>query len=298
MIIKTKVEFVPLTRELAIRFAGMEPLPGEREKNPARTKFFQDLVKSGDFRYPVWSVAAIDGEDKEYRADGQHTSNVLAEMAPEDFPSDLMVTIYHFNIDKADTLKLFDMFDNPQSSRKNVDVMGVFRAEHKDLVGLPPSFLMKIASGIDFHEKSIAGAVTFKPRRHGYYFNREDARRFALWAYQWESSTHAINKWMLGRHGLVAEMFADFKAKEDLATAFWNEVMTELNSNEDVAAFIEAMRDLSSRPRITQDKFRAKAKKMWTRYVHLIAPKVGDVEMPEQVLMPPQQPQTGSELRA
>ena len=129
MITKRKSELIPLTKELAAQFAGMRPLPGERPLRQARLKFFQSCVRNEIFNSPTWAQVFVGDDATPYRADGQHTSYVLAHCEEAIFPTAVSVTIDTWAVDSENELgDLFDLFNNPVSVRSNSDKMGVFRS--------------------------------------------------------------------------------------------------------------------------------------------------------------------------
>jgi hypothetical protein len=269
---KISAELLPLTHELAKKIATMPSLPGERDKKPSRIKFFQAHIKEGTFGSPTWSIAVVKDsqETREFRADGQHTASTLAELTKEEFPKDLKVTLQKFEIDsiREDGAGLFNMFDNPQSARSNTDVMGVYRAHFDDLQALSAPFLVKVAHGIDFYIRDLP--LTERPaqlpsRQHGLFWEEEEYRRFALWLSTWREAKYSF---MISKPGLVAEMLADWKGDEDIATEFWGYVLTVSHPdvNHDTRELAETIKEWSSKSKYRQDKFRSRAKKVFERY--------------------------------
>jgi hypothetical protein len=267
---------VPLTLELAKKFCTMSPLVGERPKKPIRLKHFQDHIKAGSFGEPIWSVAVLKGGGQEYRADGQHTSTVLAELAPNKFPEDLKVTIRRFEIDSVeeDAGALFERFDSPGSARTNTDVMGIHRAEHEDLSALALAFLVQVASGIDFYLKSLPVAEGATParrwecRKHGFYYNEIENRNFALWLHQWDGTKHFD---FVGRSGVMAEALADWKASPGLATEFWSYVFKENHPdpNHETRELVSTIKEMAGKPKFKQSDYRSRSKKYWSRFRRL-----------------------------
>lgn len=273
MVKKITSELLPLTRELAKRFDEMRPLPGERPKRESRLEYFEDRLRDGGLQSPTWAIALLDGV--EYRADGQHTSHLLATCEDQWFPQDQSVTVSTFAIESMDdAVPLFEIFDNPISARSNSDRMGVYLAGLTDLAEVDRTFLGRVARGIDYSRRDAnkdghAQLVTYGARSHGLYFLDEDSRRFALWLYPLHATKHM---WMFHKPGIVAEMFADWSLSADLALAFWREVLTESNPDpgDETRELSTTLKDWSKRqPRIRQDKFRLRAKRTWERYRRL-----------------------------
>jgi hypothetical protein len=278
MVNKVSSELLPLTRELARRFAEMKPVPGERPLRPSRVKHFEELLRQHLFYSPNWAQVTIEQEGKEetLRADGQHTSQVLAACDDATFPSDLNVTITTYRINPSDLANLFDLFDNPISARTNTDKMGVFVADYEALTGIDRGFLAKAARGIDFYLREAKGESAdgvlpwrmrlFPSRDHGLYFRDEANQQWAIWLYQWREAKHS---WMISKPGIVAEMYVDWRQYPMIAGEFWGQVFTESNPdpNDDTRELASTLKDWARRqPAMKQDKFRARARKIWERY--------------------------------
>ena len=283
MVKKLKSELVPLTRPLAERFAQMTPLPGERALRPARVRFFEARVQDTTFNSPNWSLTTIGDSDHEYRADGQHTSHVLALCTDEQFPEHLLVTINTYHLDsEEDRVQLFDLFDNPNSARTNLDKMGIFIATHTDLAHIEDrAYLSKVAHGIDYHNRE-GKLETHTARDFGMYFDVPVNRAFANWLYRWHEAEHA---WMIGKPGVVAEIYADWLSYPALAADFWGQVITESNPDpdDDTRELARTLKDWSRKqPRFKQDKFRVRAKKTWDRFRRIAA----DSRTGESILAP------------
>lgn len=256
----------------------MKPLLGERDKKQARLKFFSNHLKQGTFGSPTWSIAKLRTTGDELRCDGQHTSSVLAAIAVEEFPTNMNVTLQIYAIDSVenDGPILFDMFDNPQSARTNTDAMGIHRAHFDDLIRLDNAFLVKVANGIDFYLKDLVsnsetgGSIHRWPsRKHGFYFDDEEHRRFALWLNRWKDAKYA---WMISKPGIVAEMFSDWKMQETIATTFWGYVIRfdHPEVNHETRELAEKLKDMCRSSRYKQDHFRNHAQRVWKRYRRLI----------------------------
>ena len=156
MIRKVDSKDVPLTPELAKQFATMRAMPGERPLKPSRLEFHRRNLRDHRFNSPTWHIAVLkSGED--FRCDGDHTSTVLSTCSQELFPNNMLVTVIRWEIDslEVDGVALFDMFDNPASSRGEVDKMTFYRATHPDLNGVGAAFLLCISKGIKSHNQLV-----------------------------------------------------------------------------------------------------------------------------------------------
>lgn len=266
MFSKTDVRLERLTPELAKEFAAMTPMPGEREIKPVRLTFFLNHIKEGSFVAPTWAVGKCRGSGETYRLDGQHSSYVLANLAEDRFPKDLLVTIqtYEFDSLDQDSFGLFNLFDNPIAARSNTDIMGVHTAHHPDLKSLGSKFLVTVTNGIWFHEHSLKDGLVLKPRERGGYFANPANREFALWVERFRGS---INEVLIKRQGVMAEIYADWKYNPAMALEFWSLVLTESHPDPDHETR-ELSRVLKSwKPKERkQDEFRKQAQKIWMRF--------------------------------
>lgn len=258
-----------LTRELAQQFTNMPHLPGERDCKPGRILFFQKHLAEGTFIDPTWSKGICKEDGKEYRLDGQHSSFALATLdMAQPFP-ELMVTIQSYEFDSLsdDAPTLFDIFDNPASVRTDVDIIGIFKAPFDDLKELPKAYLDRAAKGVLFYNRELVDkskAVIFRKRQKGLYFKETVNREFAVWLYQFIGSKH---DWLIGKDGVVAEIYSDFQYNPTLAFEFWSYVFNESHPDPD-----HVTRDLSS----TLKEWSRAAKKKTAIQFHKLTKKTWD----------------------
>jgi hypothetical protein len=283
MIEKVKSELLPLTRAVAIQFAEMRPLPGERQLREARVKYFQGRAASGKFRSPRWSQALVGEDPNPWRGDGQHTSHVLSHLEEAQFPQGLNVTIETWQLDDmSQSAEFFDMFDNPISARSNLDKLGVYVAEFADLKDIEHKFINRILGGIHFFQLDLikqqeqqgnkVALIVNNARDRGVYLHDADVRSFVIWIHQWY---HAHNNWMFEKPGITAEIYADWKALPQIAEDFWGEVLLGSNPDpeDETRELARVLAEWAEPKRKTkQDKFRARVRKTWNRYRKLNAP--------------------------
>jgi hypothetical protein len=267
-----KSEIVPLTHTLAREFATMEKLPGERPLKSTRLRFFEDHVAAGTLRDLRWTKGIHRETGKCYRLDGQHTSTVLATLAPERFPRHLQVEISTWEFDSLgdDRPAIFDMFDNPKSARSNEDMMGVLTCEYEELRALGNPFAVKVAAGIAEYESTQKIPQLYPPRRRGMYFLAvPEYRTFAVWLHGFEHHHALVNPGMFGNKGIVAEMVADWKISVPLATEFWSYVLFENHPDRDhvTRELAEDLKrwSLKHEQRPAKD-YRLRSQKAWRRF--------------------------------
>jgi hypothetical protein len=279
MYYKKSTRIEPLTQDLAKQVAAMPGLPGERQIRGARLKFLHNHLRNGSFVGPNWAVAIHETSGETFRINGQHSSNMLANLGQEDFPEGLNVTIdtYGFTDMREDAPGLFNLFDHPRSARSDTDFMGISRAFYPEFANMDNAFLVKVASGIDANirlrmEKADSSTKTiiyeelFPHRDHGYYFLKEEYRQFAVWLYQWRETTHFP---FIGRNGVTSEILDDWRAEADFSTEFWGYVFRE-NHPDPEHESRELVRDLQllsmKSKKVSADEWQKKARKYWQRY--------------------------------
>lgn len=320
MYFKKSTRIEPLTPELAKEIAAMPGLPGERELRPARLKFLRSHIKDRSFVGPNWAIAVGDKTGETFRINGQHSSNLLASLEPEEFPDGLNVTIdvYEFTDFDTDAAGLFNLFDHPRSARTDTDFMGIFRARHEEFVGMDNAFLVKIASGIDANirmrvEKAEGGAKTqlygelLPHREHGNYFENKQYRQFAVWLYQWRNTTHFA---FVGRNGVTSEILEDWRASVEFATEFWSYVFRENHPDPEHESreLVRELQALVMKPKkVAADEWQKKTRKYWSRFYRFrrtqeleAATVVEDHREEEEsiVPMPHVIPETGAGIQA
>lgn len=260
----------PLTKELAQQFAKMPRLPGERELKQSRMAQLRTLLETGRFLAPIWAKGFCLEDQKHYRLDGQHTSELLATLESS-FP-DLTVTIVNYEFDSvaADAPNLFDIFNNPLSTRTDLDKLSVYRAGHADLEDIDHKFLEKVLKGIRFYEaKILKKPNVLSGRNKGTYLANRENRDFARWLWKFHDAKHG---WLVGKDGVVGEICSDYHHDADLADEFWSFVFKE--NHPDVE---HPTRELSSRLRDWSksekkrkaEQFYKETKKIWERYRRL-----------------------------
>jgi len=263
----TNVSLESCTQAYATAFATMPALPGERALRPARLKYLTECRQAGQFTSPTWAVVIDKVTSQRYRANGQHSSKMLMDCPPEEYPASLMVIVEEYTTDdfEHDAVAIFDIFDSPRSARTNEDVMNLYRSGYPELAAVSSAFCVHIASGIAMFEKSRKNGVLYEPRKRGLYLETPSYRDFILWAVAFEDSHHG---WLFGKPGVVAEMIANRESDPADADEFWRLVLTEAHPDPDheTRELTRTLREWASKPRVRQERFRKEAAKQWRRY--------------------------------
>ena len=249
--------------------AQMPGLMGERPLKSSRLAFLSNLIQTRRFASPTWAVVVDSATGTRYRANGQHSSTMLAQLEPQDFPTGLLVTIEEYTTDDFahDAFAIFNIFDHPRSARTNTDVMGLYRAQFdQELAGLNLSTLVALCGGLYFHENHRENGRVWPPRERGLYLHDPAMRQFVLWAAGLDTTKH---HWLLGKAGVVAEMYADFQADEEKAREFWTLVFRENHPDTDheTRELSTTLKEWAMKPRIKQDRFRREAARNWKRFI-------------------------------
>jgi hypothetical protein len=276
MFSKTNSEFQICNRALAIEFSQMPALLGERPLKQSRLTFLRDHIKAKTFISPTWAVAIDKNTGERFRANGQHSSTVLAEVSEEDFPQGLMVTIDEYSSDNLneDAFEIFDAFDNPKSVRGNVDAMNVYRVHYPELAEIESQILLNLMTGVSLFEKNLPNGIFYSSRDRGLYLENVEYRNFAVWAAPFANTLHG---WMLKKAGIVAEMVGDRRVDQEVAGEFWQLAFNESHPDADheTRELSRTLKEWASKPtKISQDRFRKEAAKQWRRFrkVHSTPP--------------------------
>jgi len=276
----TNVKVEPLTIELAKEIATMPGLPGERPVNRARMNYLTLQLDRGGFASPAWAVAVDGKTGTKFRINGQHSSRLLADLAPDKFPGGLLAHIEYWAVDEIadEAPDLFNLFDHPRSARSNTDYMGTLRIRHSDLAAFDNKFLVNVAAGIaeNTKERWRARAAQNLPsadllevhsgRELGLYYVHEDCRRFAVWLRQFVGSMHA---WMIARSGIVSEMLDDWQENAELAAEYWGFIFRENHPDfsDDTREFAGMVQKLVGKPKSAKPtELKKRAHLGWTRF--------------------------------
>ena len=146
-------------------------MPGERELKAKRLKWIEGLIRNDEFLAPNWYKGTErETADMLYRLDGQHTSNVLAEMAANgEFPQGLKVTVHTLEYDHNDRA-VFELFNNPNVQRSSTDKVGIYCAEQADILHIARPFLQHIGDGLRSYYGDHRGRHRAASRDAGMYF--------------------------------------------------------------------------------------------------------------------------------
>jgi hypothetical protein len=216
---------------------------------------------------PTWATVVDKTTGLTSRANGHHSSTVLAEWPAEEYPAGLLVTIEEYTTDDLthDAFLIFDLFDHPRSVRSNVDVMNLHRAHFPDLKAIDAKLCLALCNGIAMYEASRENGLVLPTRQRGGYLETDAYRSFVEWGAAFASTRHA---WLLKKPGVVAEMVANRLSDADDAQDFWGLVFTESHPDTDheTRELSRTLRAYKGKPKVGQDRFRREAAKQWRRF--------------------------------
>jgi len=296
-ITKKSVTTKPLTKGLAIEFAGMEPMPGERDVNPSRMNHLRAVLDEGLFHGVDWHYASDLKTGRRYRIDGQHSSKMLADsMLPAEKVPNVLATVTEWETDSLDddAYFLFEQFNCNWSSRTPADVMGVGISGFPDLAGVVPKpFLVSVAQGFSNwikkrNEQAHAGyerrrkkakdasaptaEKTPKTRELSIYFRDGERRRFALWAYGMTKTPmgqDVKHVYLFRQAGVIAEMYDSWKKNQESTTLFWTWVLNTSHPDPDDPTRVLAdalLERKSASKHVRQTKYRELVRKYYRRF--------------------------------
>jgi hypothetical protein len=218
-----KSETLPLTRDLAEQMRDMEPSPTERLIDRKRIEYLKVKAEDGMLVPFQWSKAKVNGNW--LRMNGQHSSQMLCDLADEIFPDSMVVHLDEYLVDNRDGLAtLFQQFDARRSSRSTVDVAGAYKGLHAQLKDIPLDIAKRGVDGVAYFYKNVQGlpAKGFVGDLKYRVFGREDLWPFLLWL----PEIFTLKTPELKRNEIVAGMFATYEANEIACKDFWDKVQS------------------------------------------------------------------------
>lgn len=268
---KKGVATIDLTLKFTKQFrAALIPVPGERILKKSRVRHLNNERLNGRFHHPEWAQAYVEvNPDVMYRVNGNHSSAMLAQLSPAEFPAGLTLTLTTYEIDSIedDLANLFNMFDHPSAGRTAEDELCTGIACFSDLAKIEHrERIYPAAKGINAYnkiearrltvewmkkkEKALKSASTkalpvkpqighlheYRERELRAHFVREENRAFVLWFDElWTSATATMvgrkNVKFFKKDGIVAQMYGGWLQNKDAAKKFWHLMFTESHEN-------------------------------------------------------------------
>lgn len=212
---------VPMTPELAGRFATMTPSPTERPLDEKRVKYLRAKIDAGlavSFQWAFAKYTDKKGQEFLYRMNAQHSSTVLNGMNGT-LPQGLFAHVDEFEVNSLEALALlFRQYDDRKSSRSVGDVCGAY-------MGLYPE-LNDVSR--DIGKLGMQAITWFNNRveRLGVPGGDDQFSRFSdrsLWPFfHWLADINPTAE--LKIIALVSAMHATFNIDKEGAETFWRQV--------------------------------------------------------------------------
>lgn len=212
-----KSEVKPLTPQLVEAFKNLNPSPTERDLSQSRLRMLREKAEKGWLITFHWAKAKMG--DAWVRVNGQHSSNMLAELNG-DFPKGLHVHLDEYEVDGPEGLALlFRQFDERKSSRSSADVAGAYQnLEQLSDVAKP---IGKLAvEAVNWFRREVEGTTYLRGDEQYALFHETPLHVF----FRWVHSVFSIKTPELKRVPIVAAMYATFLRNEVEARKFWESV--------------------------------------------------------------------------
>jgi len=251
-------------RQHAIKLKGYGGTECEREDKAVRKRRIKAKVLGDEMTLFRWAVGHVLTTGLRRRANGQHSSEVLLELTPEEWAKVRFPIVIVWEEYDCDTIRdlpvLFEQFDPQWSNRDGNDIMGAHLGIHEDLhaAGIKGRLALIVANGIVWHRHSVEGLNMPKEAKYQIIHENHDTHAFLTWcgSFLQKGKTEEM-------HGctVIAAMYRT--AKDDASRAFWKRVAGGKVVNEEdtvefkLVVFLEMCRDKQAEwPRSVSKSFR------------------------------------------
>lgn len=230
----TKVESIVVhtpqeATELALRIKAFGQLKGERPLEASHVAHLKEKILGHEVLPFHWSVGYVADTGFTKRVDGQHSSEALLSLTPEewqkvDFP--LYVIWTDCTCDSVESLPvLFENFDEPWKVRKPKHIMGAHLAIYEQLIDVNPDLATRITSGIQWYQQGVQGLRGRSARRfsviHDTEIREEIIHPFLVWCNAFLRPKN--HRDMLTRP-VVAAMYHTTLTGGDSVKTFWRHI--------------------------------------------------------------------------
>lgn len=215
-----KSECVDMTLDLVKKFRDMEPSPTEREMDPKRVKHLRDKATAQPSLLVTfhWASAKLPN-GRHLRMNGQHSSEMLANLDAGTFPTGLKCHLDEYHVEsEQDLALLFRQFDDRRSSRGPADVAGAYQGLYPEVREVPRVAAKLAIDGIAWYLRTIEGAPV--PSGDSVYMLFE---KQTYWPFiKWVGELLSIKTPELRRPQIAAAMYATWiTANPDDCKKFW-----------------------------------------------------------------------------
>lgn len=222
-----KPQTVVVTKELAEKFANMDPAPHDRPLSERRLMVYNRILNDGGFRPVTWASAKCDETGGLYRVNGKHTSTMLAG---KDHLPLFYAIVEEYQCDTLeDVAKLYATFDSNIQSRSARDIYLSFAATVPQLANLPRRHITVAVSGMTMHLQGSGEGTKGREQAADRAELLLEYPEFVLWlsgilSADREGSDERKQSRHLDRQPVVAAMMGCWQKNRHDATRFWSAV--------------------------------------------------------------------------
>lgn len=211
-------QVLDLTPEVVAQFRAIKTSMVEREISRRRVKHLREKIDAGLGVSFHWVTAELDGET--LRGNGQHSSTMLSEIPPEQFPKGLKVFKEHYKCNSPDDFALlFQQFDDRASSRSSNDVAAVYQGFQTELVGIPHDVAKLAIDGYTWYQRNVENVQNVPVGDMAYaLFSDTGLHPFIKWL----AELHNSKTRELQNRPVTAAIFGTFATNETEAKQFWD----------------------------------------------------------------------------
>ena len=251
-----------LTSEALAEHAALSDIPGERPLKKSRVKFLTERAQLGEFNRCEWARCLCKSNGKHYRVNGNHSKAVLMGIESGDieaeFPSGIPIQVQVYECDElTDLANVFDQFDNPHSSRNSGDKLGVYVAQHDDLIGIDKGLIGRVLAGVDWARNNVPAITerfdsweSLSAYDRGALLHDGTIREFVDFIARHKDGTFTV--WEQ-KAGIIASIFQQYLQDEETADLLITQTMNELG--DECEDYCSKMRRKAKRTGSTMGEF-------------------------------------------
>ena len=214
------VKVEDLTPEIVKQYRDMPASAVEREINGAHVKKLRERADAGRCVAFHWATAEVEGKPGSIRINGQHSSEMLAQLDGS-MPSGLKVVREHYVCQDDNALALlFQQFDARFSSRSSADVAGVYQGLVPILKDVDKAHAKLAIDGYTWFLRYVEKVPAPLGDETYSLFSDVALHPFIIWLGQTlNSKTRELQP-----RGIVAAIFGTFHTAQTKAREFWEDV--------------------------------------------------------------------------
>ena len=254
VLIDTKL--VGVTPAIAKEWAAMKKTKGERDLRPARVEWLRRLVDRGEFTTCTWARVLF--QDTYERLDGWHSSAMLAQLPPVQFPPKQKALIETWSAETLEEVALlFLRFNNPLSTRTQAEAYKAMAGAIPRLAHIPKNLLSYIMAGI---VNTLEGKhrPRFADQKLALMHEYPD---FIRWAEAFVVAPH------MRRAATVGAMLLTFRRDKADAADFWGQIREGENAGQPATKTRDYLLKLGgSREKVSPRELRGRCIHGWNAF--------------------------------